>query len=76
MRARLNVRWKRVRSGGSSPIPFEELVEVSAATIAVEKRLPAESQLRRGNRFGHRGFKAPVIFTADDAALQGRSSHL
>jgi len=30
----------------------------------------------RGNRFGHRGFKAPVIFTDDDAALQGRSSHL
>jgi hypothetical protein len=39
MRARLNVRWKRVRSGGSSPIPFEELVEVSAATIAVEEAI-------------------------------------
>ena len=39
MRARLNVRWKRMRSGGSSPIPFEELVEVSAGTIAVEESI-------------------------------------
>ena len=66
-----------MRSGGSSPIPFEELVEVSAATIAVEEAIAGgKSVWLGGDRFDHRGFKAPVIFTADDAALQGGSSHL
>jgi hypothetical protein len=37
----IQVTVEAIRSGGPAPIPFDELMEVSAATLAVEEAIAA-----------------------------------